>query len=137
MSAGTIITVLTAIPWGKVIENAPKVADAAVKLWDNVAGRKKQGPPQNVSVRGWTDATVSEVDPLHARVLALEENTACLQDQMQESTALIKALAEQNAQFVQRVELNRRRFFRFAIVTVLAGVAQLGLIIYLLGEGNG
>jgi hypothetical protein len=37
------LTVLKMVPWGEVIENAPKVAIGAKKLWDKV-GRKPATP---------------------------------------------------------------------------------------------
>ena len=39
MAVGTLITVLSNIPWGQVVENAPKVAEGAVKLWNSVTHR--------------------------------------------------------------------------------------------------
>ena len=41
MSTGAIITVLANIPWGQVIDNAPKVADGAARLWGAVTGSRK------------------------------------------------------------------------------------------------
>lgn len=131
MAAGPIIAVLSNIPWDKVVETAPKVADAAVKLWDMVTNPKPD-PPQNDQSTASSDAPLSELDLLKARVLTLEDGVKCLEDQMQESSKLIKALAEQNTQLVQRVELNRAHFDRYAIATALGGTTLLAVIIYLL-----
>ena len=43
MSTGVILTVLSNIPWGQLVENAPKLADGAAKLWSTVTGFRK--PP--------------------------------------------------------------------------------------------
>jgi len=132
MGAGTIITVLANIPWRQVVENAPKVADGAVKLWKAVTGRKKRVAGQDEYPVAAADANLSEEDLLKARLLRLEDNIKSLQDQMQESSELIKALAEQNTQLVQRIELNRARLVRLVAVTVLGGAVLLALVIYLL-----
>lgn len=132
MGAGTIITVLANIPWRQVVENAPKVADGAMKLWKAVTGRKKQGAGQAQPPVAAADASLSEADLLNARLLSLEDNIRSLQDQMQESSELIKALAEQNTQLVQRIELNRVRIVRLVAVTVLGGAVLLALVIYVL-----
>lgn len=132
MAAGTIITVLANIPWRQVVENAPKVADGAMKLWKAATRRKKRGAGQDEYPVAAADANLSEEDLLKARVLRLEDNIKSLQDQMQESSELIKALAEQNIQLVQRIELNRVRLVRFVGATVLAGAVLLALVIHVL-----
>jgi len=97
MAAGTLLTVLANIPWGQVVDNAPKIADGAVRLWNAV--RRKKG--------GADDAGRSPLEDLEARTAALEE-------QVQASSELIKALAEQNAQLVHTIERERRRLTRLA-----------------------
>ncbi len=129
MAAGTIITVLSNIPWGQVVENAPKVADGALKLWKEVTSRKK---PDSGQPAATADAAPSEADLLKARLLSLDDNVKRLQDQMQASSELIKALAEQNTQLVQRIELNRVRLVRYAVATALCGSALLAALIYVL-----
>lgn len=127
MAAGTIITVLSNIPWDQVVKNAPKVADGAMKLWSAVTNRKKQDSSQNVHS---AVAALSDPELLKAQLIRLEDNIKSLQDQMQASSELIKALAEQNTQLVQRIELNRARLVRYAVVTVLGGLALLAVVAY-------
>ena len=56
-----------------------------------------------------------------------------LSEQMQASSALIKALADQNAQLVQTIELNRARLVRLAwaggatCIALAAAVAWLAM----------
>jgi hypothetical protein len=69
---------------------------------------------------------------MKARLLALEDSITRLQDQMQASSALIKDLAEQNTQLVQRIELNRIRLVRYSVATALQGVVLLTAVVYLL-----
>ncbi len=132
MAVGTIITVLSNIPWGQVVENAPKVAEGAVKLWNSVTNRKKQDSIQDRQAAASVNETPTEADRLKARLLALEDSVASLQDQMQTSSALIKDLAEQNTQLVQRIELNRIRLVRYSVATALQGAVLLAAVVYLL-----
>lgn len=134
MAAGTLIAVLSNIPWGQVVENAPKVADGAVKLWNMVRNRKKPGPgAEDPGPRA--EEAQSEPERLQARVQGLEESVRSLQEQMQASTELIKALAEQNTQLIQRIELNRVRLVRHAVASSLGGLLLLVAVIHLLGRG--
>jgi len=130
MAAGPIITVLANIPWGQVLDNAPKVANGAMKLWNAVRNRKKPPPAEEEPPAPATDQNMSEADVLRARLRRLEENIASLDEQMQASTELIKALAEQNTQLVQRIELNRVRLVRLALASSVVAVVLLGVAIY-------
>ena len=66
---------------------------------------------------------------LQARLVALETTTRELHQQMLDSSELIKTLAEQNAQLIQRIELARVRFLILTgavigvIVVAVAGLA--------------
>ena len=129
MSTGAILTILSNIPWGQVVENAPKVADGAAKLWSSVTGYRKKTAPvvATADLVGTTAPTEAEV--LRSRIQTLEEAVKNLSDQMQASSELIKALADQNTQLVQRIELNRVRLLRFGIASLvlIAAVAFLAL----------
>ena len=116
------LSVLKMVPWGDVIESAPKVAQGAKKLWDTV-GKKPAAS---------TSATVASAPPgqpeptlaaLQAQVTQLQVSVAELHQQMLASSALIGSLAEQNTQLIARVEVNRKRVLALAVVVVvLAGV---------------
>lgn len=115
------LTVLKMVPWGDVIENAPKVAVGAKKLWDKV-GKK----PEEVMVP--TPAGPSAPSPAQVQVqmqqqlAALQQATAELHQQMLDSTELIKTLAEQNTQLVKRVESNRKRVGWLALLWLMLAV---------------
>ncbi len=123
------LAVLKMVPWRDVISNAPAVADGAKKLWKSVA--KKSSSPVAGSASS-APRVVSEsqaVMLLQARVDTLEALTTDLHGQMLASSELINALAEQNAQLVKRIELNRRRLLWLAAVTVvLASVLMAKLV---------
>jgi len=119
------MTVLKLVPWGDVIKSAPVVAEGAKKLWDSVGKDKSAAASSPHRV----DQT-PPADGSGARLLAAEAEIATLHEQMQASSALIKALAEQNAELVRRVETNRRRLlWLVAGVAVLAGIAGLNLAV--------
>lgn len=126
MSTGAILTVLANIPWGQVVDNAPKVASGASKLWTAVTGARKQSAGADPEAPAASTAQApSELEALQAQVKGLQATVGQLQEQMQASSELIKALADQNTQLVQRVEINRTRLVR---VTMAAGVAALLLL---------
>lgn len=132
MAAGTIITVLSNIPWKQVVQNAPMVADGAAKLWKAVASRKKSRPVGDTGEGADNIDAFSEREILEQRLATLEENVRSLQEQMQASAELIKTLAEQNTLLVERIELNRQKMIRFAAAGGAMGLVLLGLLAYLL-----
>ncbi len=132
MAAGTIIAVLSNIPWGQVVENAPKVADGAAKLWNAVTNRKSTNQAPNAKPKSAASPTLSETEMLKNRLVVMEESVLNLQDQMRVSTELIKALAEQNAQLVQKVQLGSVRLRRLAAITVIGTAMLAATIVYLL-----
>lgn len=115
------MTVLAAVPWTEVIKNAPKVAEGARKLWSS-AGRKGAADASAVQTRG------TDIDPA-ARIATLEVAIDELSGQLRASAELIKALAEQNAQLIQRIESNRRRMLALsgAVLLMLAWLLALSL----------
>lgn len=126
------LTVLQSVPWSDVISNAPKVAEGAKKLWNTVG--RQSAPPESSEV-STQPAGLSEAQTLAAladRTTTLEAAVADLHDQMLASSELIKALAEQNAQLIQRIEANRVRVrWIGAAVVALALAALLGLLLVL------
>lgn len=132
MAAGTIFTVLTNIPWGVVVENAPKVADGAAKLWNTVTRWKKSDPVQNGQIDAPTLKPMSETESVSTRLHTVEESVRHLNEQMHASTALIKDLADQNTLLVQRIELHRLRQVRLTAIAGCIGAMLLGWNLYLL-----
>lgn len=128
MSAGVILTVLSNIPWAQVVENAPKVADAAGRLWDSVIKRNAE-TTEKLETKSQRPA--SEAELLKRRVDSLEEALRTLQDEMQASSQLIKALAEQNTLLVQRIELNRLKLVRLMTATGIGFAVLFALLLFL------
>jgi hypothetical protein len=112
------LSVLKMVPWGDVIESAPKVAQGAKKLWDTVG--KKPTPAAAPDATELTEPQAG-LAALQAQVLQLQQASAELHQQMLASTALIQSLAEQNTQLIARVEVNRKRVIGLMlVVTALA-----------------
>ena len=118
------MTVLKLVPWDDVIANAPKVVEGARKLWKTVARSPLPEPsPEAAAAPAAPElATRSELQALAATLSTLHE-------QMAESSALIEALADQNAQLIGQIESNRVRLgWLMAVVAALAA----GLVYLLL-----
>jgi hypothetical protein len=130
------LTVLKLVPWGEVIKNAPAVADGAKKLWDTVGrkgarGRRDAGSEEPTRPAALPD-DATPVDRLQAQLTDAESEIAALHEQMQASSTLIKALAEQNTELIRRVETNRVRvLWLAALVVVFGAIAALNLAVTL------
>lgn len=128
------ITVLQMVPWTDVIKNAPKVADGAKKLWSAVGKKPPPTAPANAGTRVQLSPEGQAIAALQSHVLALENATHDLHEQMLASTELIKTLAEQNTQLIRRAEVTRVRLLLLAGVTaVVTIVAVIALTLVLTG----
>lgn len=123
------ITLLKTVPWAQVISTAPLVADGARKLWNGVARKGEPEPIASATAPPASPLPPDSVEALQARLTALEKTTAALHDQMLASSELIKALADQNAELVKRVEANRVRLLWMSVGTT--GFAALAVLAYL------
>ncbi len=128
MSAETILTVLSKIPWGTVVESAPKLAGAAAKLWNRVRGRQADGLPDAGDAAA-QPPTATEL--IENRLSAVEAQLVDIQGQMGDSAGLIKELAEQNALLVQKIEQTRANLVRLAVATGIAVVLAAGSLLLL------
>lgn len=135
MAAGTLFTVLANIPWGQVVDNAPKVAEGAAKLWCSVT-RRRQSAEQAAAADAAAPAAqpVTEAGQLRQQVQRLEDAVRDIEAQMQASTELIKSLAEQNTQLIARIEMNRVRLQRLKWLTVGLAAGLAATVIHLIGR---
>jgi hypothetical protein len=126
------LSVLQAVPWSDVISTAPKVAEGARKLWKSVGTRGADEPTEpaadSTAAAGPTLPTDQALLSLQGRVRALESALEGLRGQLQQSSELINALAEQNAQLVQRIELNRQRLQRTLLLAAAATALAVGAL---------
>lgn len=119
------LVLLQSVPWTEVIKNAPKVADGARKLWGSI-GKKHAEAAHDGPVDDSALSPDAKLTRLQTRLAALEATTAALHEQMLASSEITKALAEQNAQLVERIETNRRR-----VVWLSVALLALALVLAL------
>ena len=123
------LAILQNVPWADVIKNAPKVAEGAKKLWNNLSGSTPLPPATPTAQQSTATPTL---DNLHTRLGSTERVVAALHQQMLKSTELIEALAEHNTLLIARVEANRVRLrWLTALMLVLAAVAVTALVLAL------
>jgi hypothetical protein len=120
------LAALKIIPWSDVISNAPLVAEGAKKLWKAVAKK-----PASSALDATQSQTVMSKEELATaaiteRIVKMEVAASDLHAQMVASSALIKALAEQNAELINRVETNRVRLLWLAAITVVTTITAAG-----------
>ncbi len=120
------LAVLKIVPWTDVINNAPKVADGAKKLWSAI-GKKPPATPKTEAPTGKTASApeAQSIATLQLQLAALEASTADLHDQMLASSELLKALADQNTQLIQRIEENRIRSYRMLVTIAVLGILAI------------
>ena len=130
------LAVLQSVPWSDVIKNAPKVAEGAKNLFDTVArrGRKAETATDTAADSGTStgapqSAEARAIAALEARVTGLDAAVADLNAQLLASSQVIKDLAEQNTQLIQRIEANRVRTLWLAGASGLALVLLAGLML--------
>jgi hypothetical protein len=119
------LTVLQSVPWSEVVRNAPKVAAGAKKLWGSVANKDEEGVDHTADLEAQSRQPPEHLSlgNLQAQITTLQSVAGGLQQRLTESTVLITALAEQNAQLIQRIEAMRKRTARFGVALVLVGIA--------------
>ena len=132
MAAGALIAALANIPWGQVVDNAPKLAEGAARLMRAVAGFRKPTETVADSTPSSPPEPSSEIESLQSDIEVLRDAVAGLQEQMQVSSQLLKELTEQNIQLIQRVELNRMRLRSVSMVLVGVLLASIVVAVYLL-----
>lgn len=120
------LVLLKTVPWADVISNAPAIADGARKLWKKVGGTGAAAEPMApapIVVPPGGDV----VQALRTRVEQLSAETGALQQELQTSSELLKALADQNALLVERVEAHRVRLRWLSALVLLMGLGLAGL----------
>jgi hypothetical protein len=120
------LTILKSVPWSEVISNAPRVADAAKKLWNAVANKSVSSEPPPPGARSVLSPEAKDIAALETRLVAVEVAFSDLHSQMLASSELIKALADQNAQLINCIEANRIRVLW--LTTAMAAVAIVTLV---------
>jgi len=122
-------TVLKTVPWSDVISAAPQVATGARRLWDTV--NRKPGavdPATGLS----PDMAAQEDDIIGLLIARSEQNDAELNDlrnQMRAASELIANLADQNAQLIAKMDVQRQKI---TWLSVTAGLSALLAVVALI-----
>lgn len=132
----TWVSLLKTVPWSDVIANAPAITDGAKRLWNTVAKKSPPaGPGEGATATAGAPRTsaVSAADEalvrLQRRLDEVNTTVTELHGQMLASSELIKALADQNAELIKRIEANRLRLLWLSgAVAVVAVVAVASLV---------
>ena len=132
MAAGAFIAALANIPWGQVVDNAPKLAEGAARLMRAVAGLRKSSETAADAPPSSPPEPPSELQALQREVEALHDTVTGLQEQMQVSSQLLRDLTEQNFRLIQRVELNRTRLRSVSVALIGVLLAAIVVAVYLL-----
>jgi len=122
-------TVLKTVPWSEVISAAPQVATGAGRLWDTV--NRKPGavdPATGLS----PEMAAQEDDIIGLLIARSEQNDAELNDlrnQMRSASELIANLADQNAQLIAKMDVQRQKL---TWLGVTAGLSALLAVVALI-----
>ncbi|MBU0749623.1 MAG: hypothetical protein KKH21_11570 [Gammaproteobacteria bacterium] len=126
------MTALKLVPWGDVIEAAPQVLQAAKKLMGKT---RAAGTAPTAGVTGTLTGTDdSPSTPVTAQLQHLRERVAQLEQEQQDSAALIQSLAEQNAVVIRAVEALRLRNQRLGRALVGLGVVVAAVLVWVLRQ---
>lgn len=97
---GTIVTIATAVPWGTLIEQAPKAIAMATAAYDRIsAGLKERSARQKAA--GGRKPTPAE------RIDALETDVSLLSSEVMSLGELAKSTSELNQGLLAQVARNK------------------------------
>lgn len=115
---------LKVIPWGDVIEHAPKVLNAARKLMDRQKTAPQAPPSADSLAMGDEPPSLGELKNRLVEARQMIDQQAAVQQQMAQTLA---ELAEQNSRLVSAVELLRvrTRLLLWAVALLTVGVVWL------------
>ena len=114
------LTALKVLPWGDMIEYAPRVVSGAHKLWQRA--KAEQAGEDADAIDGEAVATDSGRE-----LQELKEQLLELQTQQLEMSNLVSELAEQNQRLVGAVSILRTRTRLLGFVAVLLAAAAIYL----------
>ena len=119
------LAILKNVPWTEVIRNAPAVADGAKKLWKTVGKKSSSAEVLEANEQVSVSPEAQNIAALEVRTRVLEAEVTDLHEQMLAASELIKTLADQNTQLIQRIEVNRKRVLWLSAVTIVIAIVVL------------
>jgi hypothetical protein len=125
---------LKVIPWGDVIEHAPKVLHAARKLLDRQGGQAAEpGSPATGATAAEAAGTLTPLDEMRQALRTAQAQIDRQAQTHRELTQTVTDLAEQNARLVSAVEVLRLRS-RLLMAAVLGLLVWLGVLTWMVGH---
>ena len=118
------LVALKVIPWGDVIEHAPKVLNAARKLMERPKEPPASAPRTEALDPGAAPPSLGELQNRLVEARQLIDRQAAVQEQMAQTLA---ELAEQNARLVSAVDVLRKRtrLLLWGVALLAVGVVWL------------
>ena len=106
------------IPWPLLIENGPRIFDAAQKLLRKArsSGRDQSADDASVPANGTIDGQTA------AAVLDLEKKVAVLNSEMIAATELISSLAEANNVLIHEVQVIRKWLLAVSALSIAGAI---------------
>lgn len=123
-------SVLRAVPWGQVIDNAPKVVSGTRRFWHAVSGEGVREEIDITEVQSSYTAEHEELGAIRSRLTALEQSAVDLREQILAASELIKTLADQNVQLIEQIEKNRRHTRWLAAALFVSVIAALAVLLF-------
>lgn len=117
------LTALKILPWGDMIEYAPKLVNGAQKLWQRIKNENAE-----------TDAIIIEQMPLSQQdsmreLSELKQQLQDIQAQQLELSNLVNELAAQNQRLVSALEMLRARTRILFGLSIAIGLATIYFIV--------
>lgn len=119
------LAILKTVPWADVVRNAPQIADGAKKFWVAIATKPARSELEFETGQTIFSSETHTIDSLQSRLTTAESALSNLHNQMLASSELIKALAEQNAQLIDKIDLNRKRTKWLTIITISIAIMTI------------
>ncbi|MFT3929352.1 MAG: hypothetical protein QM709_03540 [Spongiibacteraceae bacterium] len=110
------LTALKILPWGEMIEYAPKLVNGAQKLWQRV--KTEQAETDAIVI----DQTPDSPEQTARELQELKQQLQDMQAQQLELSNLVSELAAQNQRLVSAIGVLRTR------TRILFGIVMLGAI---------
>lgn len=114
-------SLLKLVPWAQVIKNGPEIVDRAKKFWNKNAAEQASD--------AFYEATPTSNHTTQERVQQLEKQVAVQQKQLITAAELLKAIADQNDQLINRAESNRKHIVWLAVVSVISLVTAITALV--------
>lgn len=123
-------SMLRAVPWGHVIDSAPRVVSGTRRFWHAVSGEGVREEIDITEVQSSYTGEHEELSAIRSRLTALEQSAVDLREQILAASELIKTLADQNAQLIVQTEKNRRHTRWLAVALFVSVVAALAVLLF-------